>query len=342
MNILVFWESMPICGIRINTITKSHNVIVFATDAPINNNEIDKFISTPVIRIKNNWVMLFNSITWKKHDIFILTGWSNLIINLIAVYQKLKGAKILMTVDNIENKTIKQTIGRYIFKIILKRFYDGVLIPGRKSRLLMQKFGFDKKKLTFGYYGASSRIFKPLSIRKNNFPKKFIFVGSLNKRKGFDILIKSYRSYKNNGGKWGLVIIGFGESDFLQKLNLGNIDGLLLKGNLNPEQINYEFSKASCFVIASRHDNWATVLCEASMAGLCLLGSKYAGASYDLIKPNKNGYIFDPYDNSLLDYFNTIENKSLDWFKQASEYSIKLSKNKFDEEEYSRGIERFL
>jgi len=56
------------------------------------------------------------------------------------------------------------------------------------------------------------------------------------------------------------------------------------------------YALADILVLPSFEEVWGLVVNEALASGLYVLSSKFAGASYDLIKEGWNGKVFDPHN----------------------------------------------
>ena len=167
--------------------------------------------------------------------------------------------------------------------------------------------------LSYKFYGFKGECFNiPYSINSSKFKKKnveasqlnsllnsynpdnkFVILtsGSLIKRKGIDIAIKSYLKLPPDlKGKSQLWIIGDGPLlKELEKLDdkSGEINFL---GFIKPIDLPYYFNCANLFVFPSRYDGWAVVINEALSAGLPIVVSSEVTAS-ELIKNETNGYV---------------------------------------------------
>jgi glycosyltransferase involved in cell wall biosynthesis len=56
------------------------------------------------------------------------------------------------------------------------------------------------------------------------------------------------------------------------------------------------YAASDVFVLPTLEDNWALVVPEAMACGLPILCSRFNGGHGDLIDEEKNGWVFDPYD----------------------------------------------
>lgn len=186
------------------------------------------------------------------------------------------------------------------------KFINKVYAIGSHSREWYKDWGFSKDQVIPFAYCVDSNPFVP-SI--NEQLPKLIFVGSLIKRKGVDLLINALRSTKIS---YKMEIIGNGNQtayleDMVDRFDLRQ--RIFFKGVLDNRAVREHISHSDVLVLPSRHDGWGAVVNEALMAGLFVICSDKCGAS-DLIKDKFNGIVFTHQQkNSLtssLDY--CIEN----------------------------------
>ncbi len=125
---------------------------------------------------------------------------------------------------------------------------------------------------------------------------RILYVGSLIKRKGIDLLFRALHGVKDD---YTLVLAGNGpEEESLKQLaiELGIKKRVKFLGYLSQEELKLEYAKSSIFVLPTREDCFALVILEAMCAGLPIISSEYADGVYDLVKEGENGYIIDPYN----------------------------------------------
>lgn len=119
----------------------------------------------------------------------------------------------------------------------------------------------------------------------------FLSVGQFIERKGFDVLLRSFRDL--NAPESSLLLIGGGPQEaqykaYLQEHGIKNV--VLLPFVQKNALIDY-FKLADAFVLPTRYDVWGLVLNEALMFGLPLISTLNAGAAHDLIEDGGNGYV---------------------------------------------------
>jgi glycosyltransferase involved in cell wall biosynthesis len=121
--------------------------------------------------------------------------------------------------------------------------------------------------------------------------KNVVATGSLNHRKGFDLLLNVFTHLKEKAIK--LFIIGDGpekENLIKQKegLSLKNVEFLGRK-----ENPYFYLNQADLFVLPSRYEGFPNVLLEAGACGVFALANDCPGGIREIIEPRINGEIAD-------------------------------------------------
>ena len=123
--------------------------------------------------------------------------------------------------------------------------------------------------------------------------RAFLFVGSLEVRKGVDILLNAFRKASQINDDWVLILVGNDLSGgwvsrLISRLGIGS--RVLLRGAVPSGSISSVYKCGEVLVLPSRHDGWGMVMSEAASHGLALVGSESTGASFHLIEPGVNGF----------------------------------------------------
>ena len=127
----------------------------------------------------------------------------------------------------------------------------------------------------------------PLAARE----QKIVFVGTMDKRKGVDVLIAAFiRSGLAQAG-WQLQLFGSGP---LSQLTAG-LTGVEHKEFSPPDVIARAVGDARIFVMPSRDDNWPIALHEGAASGCLLLTTTAVGSCRDLVAAT-NGVVVQPGD----------------------------------------------
>lgn len=127
----------------------------------------------------------------------------------------------------------------------------------------------------------------------------FLFVGSLNRRKGIDLLLKACAELRKQGRTdYTLLVLGDGPQRselevFSQRQGLKNC--VTWAGRVDYGDLGAYFQQADVFILPTLEDTWGMVVLEAMAMGKAILCSQFAGAS-ELVTDGDNGYVFDPKD----------------------------------------------
>jgi len=127
---------------------------------------------------------------------------------------------------------------------------------------------------------------------------RFIQVGSLIPRKGFDLLLRAFQKTRETHPNFELVFVGSGDHAAARSTAkaLGISEHVHIQNFLQPAELAKEYARSDIFVLASRFDSYGVVVHEAAAAGLPLVVSKYAGAASTLVEDDVNGFLVDPHD----------------------------------------------
>lgn len=148
---------------------------------------------------------------------------------------------------------------------------------------------------------------QPSKEEKNKLIEKYklpltpiiLYIGRLDKEKKVNILIESLQ-YIKKSLPYHVVIEGKGQQmeyleDLVRKLKLQNKISFI--GYIEENELTSLYALATVFVMPSTAELQSLVTMEAMALGLPVIGAK-AGALPYLIKPDKNGFLFEP-DNAI-------------------------------------------
>lgn len=188
------------------------------------------------------------------------------------------------------------------------RDYDAAFVPGHEAARYAHHIGFPKGAVFQGLYTCDTTLFRPIGVRrhaesKSDWPSIFLFVGQLIERKGIDILVKAYETYRRRvKSPWELWCVGTGP---LRSVLKGQ-PGVQLLGFLPPEECATTMAKAGVLILPSRWDHWGVVIHEATCAGLPVLASRGCAATVELVQDGYNGFTFPANDEQYLAHLLTL------------------------------------
>ncbi len=123
-----------------------------------------------------------------------------------------------------------------------------------------------------------------------------IFVGRLEKRKGFDVLLEAYRELRQRRADLRLVVVGDGplRSEYVQRVAEHQIPDVLFAGRVSDEMLPRFYASADIFCApATGGESFGIVLLEAMASGLPTLASAIEGFT-QVLEPGKTGMLVPP------------------------------------------------
>ena len=215
-----------------------------------------------------------------------------------------------------------------IRRFILKK-YKYFLVPNKISQdFLLKDSKIEKNKTILLPNTIQERIFQQKYEFPNSKFRVLTIVASLEKRKGFIYFLKALEEIeKNLKPNLKIEIIGYGPLHDLIKKSLYKSDiSYTMRGNLNPKEISYIFSKSHGFILPSIIDPNPLSAIEALASGLPLLLSNNCGNVNECVLENQNGWTFNPKDPK------EIKNKIEIWLSKSIKelYEMKaISRNRY-------------
>jgi len=194
-------------------------------------------------------------------------------------------------------KRIKHSI-MYLLFLFMYPFIDIFIVESPQVKKdTVKKFPFLSRKLLIMPNGVFEEYYQELlrdiyekydcaiSEEKENV---ILFVGSVEYRKGLDILLKAFYIVKNEFPDWIIKIVGPITSTkykyYLEKLtdflNLSN--NVIFLGYLNDKELAKEFFNSSIFVLPSRDEAFSIAMVEAAFFGKPIISSDVGAAEYIL------------------------------------------------------------
>ncbi len=244
----------------------------------------------------------------EKPDLIICTGFS--IPSIIAhIYCRLKQIPYIIWSGAFGNDLERNPVRKKVRKLLTKRA-AAYIAYGNLAKEYLKTLGTDKKEVFIAMNTVDTHFFeikdKVLNsevsqARMEHFSstKNILYVGDLIKRKGVDFLIRAINELNKQHSDFCLHLVGDGpERQKLEEYCQNRqIHGkVYFWGHKSQKELLQMFTISDIFVFPTLFDPWGLVLNEAMAAGLPVIASKYAGATYDLVEDGVNGFVVDPYD----------------------------------------------
>lgn len=110
---------------------------------------------------------------------------------------------------------------------------------------------------------------------------KFISIGSLEYKKGFDSLLKAFNKLEHENVNLTLIGDGPSRSELEQLIVELNLQTKVeLKGAINPNEIPKLLANSNAFVLTSRYETFGVVYIEALASGLPIIATKTGGPDH--------------------------------------------------------------
>jgi glycosyltransferase involved in cell wall biosynthesis len=237
-----------------------------------------------------------------KPDLMVVSGWMDNGYLVISKYLRGKKIPVIVGFDDQWHYTPKQLVAYILGKIgFFSLFFSHAWVAGVNQFEYARKLGFKKSQISFNLYSADLNLFNDsffssIENKKALYPRRFLFVGRLEKEKGLDILIEAWNKLSSIKGVWELQLIGSGSLNSV----LSAIPGVAIKPFMQPEQLVQEIANSGCFILPSRFEPWGVVVHELAASGLPIITSNVVGSATEFLIKGYNGFEFEVNDASNL------------------------------------------
>ncbi len=311
-------------------------VIAFS-DGPL----IDKIkaLNIPVDILPFSWTPSIKSFKKLREIVFdftpnIIHGHQPKATFWAGIISRTTGVKCINTIHSSAGDT---ALGKkwYLIKIITVCFHYGIQFFSElcANKVIFvsetsKRNAFFKKKAVVIYNWIDKEKQSNYTERNSNSKVRLLFVGSVSKLKGVDILIDMLVLLKSKGVNFEIDILGNGESNFVaevkNKLNEQKIKGVFY-GYVRDTRSYYE--KADLFMLFSRTETFGIAYAEAANYGLPIFARKLPVLKE--ILPDSN-YLSDDLNylsDSLItlmgnkDLYNTISKVNYNWAKEKFDFN---------------------
>ena len=141
---------------------------------------------------------------------------------------------------------------------------------------------------------------------------KYIYVGSLIKRKHLDVVIKAFNAVRGKGDT--LTVVGGGpeEETLRSMVDEMKVENVIFTGRITREEVLKKMSEAHIFTLISDSETYGMVYIEAMLQGCLTIASKRGGFD-GIIHDGENGFICNPGDQKeLASIYNKIANMTIE------------------------------
>lgn len=242
-----------------------------------------------------------------KPDIVITSGYDSLAYWQAFLHCKLYRKKFILWNGTTLMSSGSTKGARGLLKRIIIRGADRYIAYGTKAKEYLEYLGAKANKIyvstnTVDVIHLQNEVMRYRNeesfIKERKLRPKYLllYVGQLIRRKGVIQVLKALNILGDPD--IGFMIVGNGPEERNLKIfcKENKLQNVFFEGFQQQEMLPKYYALADIFILPSFEEVWGLVVNEALASGLYVLSSKYAGASYDLIKKGWNGEIFDPND----------------------------------------------
>lgn len=255
-------------------------------------------------------VLLWRRLSALDPRVVLVPGYYTLPGIAAALWARLHGRCSVLMTESTAFDHQRQVLREFLKKFVIRSLFNWAVTGGKAHVRYLDQLGFRRDRIA-GCYDvvdngairagtAALRGLQPAMPRQLPY---FLFVGRLAEEKNVASLLRSWIRYKQEGGRWQLVLAGDGpERGKLETIAQASsfagevrFPGLQSMRGLLPI-----YAAAGSFVLPSTREPWGLVVNEAMAAELPVLVSRRCGCREDLVVEGENGFTFEPEDTDRL------------------------------------------
>jgi glycosyltransferase involved in cell wall biosynthesis len=276
-------------------------------------------------------------------DVIFCGGWVDR--DYLDVCRKFFGrVKTVMTLDNPWRNTVRQNLAAIVGPMYLQRYFSNCWAAGSPQRKYALKLGFKNDNIKEGVYSCDFDYFhgqyvKYREQKKQNFPKKIIYVGRYTRLKGVKELWKAFELFQQRyPNEWELWCLGKGEfeSEFPDHDKIKNF------GFVQPSEMNKFISETGVFILPSQYEHWGVVVHEFAASGFPLLCTTSTSAASVFLENGRNGYTFEPCNaEAIVKVFKNILDSTPEQLLKMGDESAVIAK-RITPDTWSRNVLEYI
>ncbi len=237
-------------------------------------------------------------------DAILVFGWRFLShLKCIRYFSKKKTVLFRGDSNLLDDKNfIKRILRKYFLKWVYS-FVDFAMYVGTNNKAYYMEYGMQENQLLFAPHAVDNNRFgfDEVKLKSEALEQRalmgipidsivFLFAGKLERKKDPELLIKAFLQLDNTAH---LVLVGNGEleKDLKEKYDAENIHFIDFK---NQTEMPLMYRLGNVFVLPSSGpgETWGLAVNEAMASSSAIIVSDKCGCAIDLVKQEKNGYIF--------------------------------------------------
>lgn len=173
---------------------------------------------------------------------------------------------------------------------------DRIVSASSFTKRTLVEHGVEGGKILVNPYGVDGRRFHSGDRASRDRPLRFIFVGSLQARKGIPVLVDAWRRLAPRDAELWLV----GAASAQARKLIPDLPGLALKGPISNADLPAIFDACDAFVFPSLFEGFGLVILEAMANGLPVITTD-ATAGPDVLTDGRDGFLVPAGDADALE-----------------------------------------
>ncbi len=264
----------------------------------------------------SGWVKwLWGELSPARYDCLIINGYTRAPYLMALAIAKLRGIKVALRIDSVlfsSPAPVKRAYKRVAYAVLL-RLYDLFLATGTLAREYLLHFGAAPRRIALFPYTVDTEYFRHRAAelgpqraairRRYGIPegaRVILAIAKLNHREAPWDLLRAIDGLDRQD--WWTVVVGDGDQRgaleaFVQERRTGRV---VFTGYVPYTDLVSMYVSADVFVHAAGNEPWGVSVHEAIACDLPIVASSRVGAAYDLIKPGRNGYMYEAGDKDDL------------------------------------------
>jgi len=183
-------------------------------------------------------------------------------------------------------------------KRVVYRGWDAYLNTGQRGRDYLRTFGVPEASIFDCGNPVDCEPIERRAAELAGTPRgdEFLFVGRFLDLKNLVVFTRAFRRYREEGGRFRLRLVGFGETEGAVRREAEGCPGLELTGHLQFDELIELYVRCGALVLPSYSENWGLVVNEAMHAGAPVLLTRCVGCVPELLEEGRNGIAMDARD----------------------------------------------
>lgn len=247
-----------------------------------------------------------------RPEVLMVPGYYNLPALTVALWGRLHGKRTVLMTESTEADHRRRYWVERAKSLLIRSLFSWSIAGGAPHVRYLRKLYFPETRIAHRYDVIDNGFFREQAFKNRQrhtardfrLPENyFLFVGRLAEEKNVAGLIGAYRTYRDNGGTWSLVLVGDGPMretvHAIAKKSMYDND-ISFEGLKSSKDLSPYYAFAGCFVLPSSREPWGLVVNEAMASGLPVLVTRECGCAEDLVKDGKNGFVYNANDQATL------------------------------------------